>query len=285
MEDYYSILGLTRTATADEIKQSYRRLASRHHPDKGGDTATFQKIEEAYRILGDERSRNEYDSRSQRTTTHSYDFSNPFEHFHVNINGGGLDITEILSQFLRGQRPEFRTQKRNGDLRVNIDLSLTETLSVQQKVIHYTNGKNQTSAIEIQIPAGLEDGATIRYPEIGDNYFEALPRGDLYVNIRHVSDSGFNKIGRADVGIEYEIDCWDAMLGTTATVQALDGTVLSVRIPAGSQHGTKLCLKGQGLYHDQSLTSRGNLYVMLRVRIPALGEHARSRIEELKKLV
>lgn len=283
MEDFYSILGVEKTASADEIKKSYRRLASQHHPDKGGDTAMFQKIEEAYRTLGDPQARAEYDQRGSRPQFHQHGFHGPdisdiFQNIH--IHGGHPDLEGFFGQFFRAQRPQ--EQRRNRDLRITINIPLTELLVPQKKVIRYATSKNEPSTVEIELPAGIEDGATIRYPGLGDNFFETLPRGDLYVNIHHSNCDKFIKVSPVDVAVEVKIDCWDAMLGTTTTVQGLDGAELAVKIPAGTQPGTKLCLRGQGLVVGANGNTRGNLFLHIHVSIPALKDELRPHVQAFR---
>lgn len=278
MTDYYRALGLTKGASQEDIKRAYRKLAMQHHPDRGGDVSKFQEIEEAYRVLGDEKSRAQYDSKKNG---HS-DFSGLFQENHF---GGGqwTDISDIFENFVRTNSARQRAQRKNRDLRISIDIPLPELLKPQKKIVKYTTSKNENSVIEIDIPVGVEEGTTIRYPNLGDNFFDSLPRGDLYVTIRHTNNDGFIKLNRSDVQVEAEIDCWDAMTGTQVTVRSLDGTEFLVKIPPGTQNGTKFNLKGQGLFTNVKDGIRGNLLVLLKIKIPIFSESDRIRIAEFKK--
>jgi curved DNA-binding protein len=281
MEDYYKQLGVERSASTDEIKRAYRKLASQHHPDKGGDTAKFQDIEQAYRVLSDPAARKNYDLGAQRQQQSAH-APNPFGG--VNINQNHV-FEDFFSHFF-GQRPQGpQSQARNRDLRINLDIAITELFCAQKKVVQYTTSKSSPSTVEINIPAGIENGTTIRYPNLGDNFFDTLPRGDLYVNIRHVNTAEFQLAGTTDVVTEFELDCWDAILGTTTKISAPDGSELSVRVPQGVQPGTRLVLRGQGLYVDSAKQARGDLYLVLRVRIPTVPQQHRSNIEEIKKIL
>lgn len=281
MEDHYSVLGVGRTATADEIKRAYRKLASQHHPDKGGDTATFQKIEQAYRVLSDPAARQDYDRPRNAGNQNFHDFSDIFNGVHININQHP-GFEDIFSQIFGRAQPK-QPERKNRDLRITLNLPLNELLAPQKKVLNYTTSKNEPTTVEIDIPAGVEDGATVRYPNLGDNFFETLPRGDLYVNIRHANTDRFAKVSPIDVATEIEIDSWDAMLGTNVQVVGLDGTVFDVKIPAGSQYGVRFNLRGQGLYQDARSGTRGSLYLILKIRTAAVPEEHRAKIQELRK--
>lgn len=248
--DHYQTLGVSRTASPEEIKRAYRKLASQHHPDKGGDTAMFQKVEEAYRVLSDPQQRSAYDNPQPQG-------------FHFDF--GNQNFDDIFAQF--GFGPGFRQQsRRNRDIRTNIVLSLQETLSEQNKLISVkaTNGDRQT--VNVTIPRGVTHGAQIKYAGLGDNMFTNLPRGDLYVQIEVMPNPKFKTSG-LDLLTEIEIDCFEAILGCERTVVGLDNRMFTVKIPAGCQPGTKLKLVGEGLYGFQ-VDIKGSLFVVVNVTVP-----------------
>ena len=260
---YYETLGVPETATADEIKRAYRKLASQHHPDKGGDTKKFQEIQTAYDTLGDDGKRRQYDMQQNGVGGQQF-------HFHT----GGMnnpDISEIFRSFGFGganpfefhQRPQ---QRRNKDLRIEIPVPLVTTLEEQTKTVQVktTNGENTT--VEVKIPRGITNGTSIRYSGLGDNLFNTIPRGDLYVQINVHNADNF-VVNGVDLYTTISVNCLLATVGGTVTVDSLDGKTFELTLPAGTQPGMKFRLAGQGLYVLNS-THRGDLYVELALTVP-----------------
>ena len=177
---HYATLGVAEDANTDDIKKAYRKLASQHHPDKGGDTKKFQEIQTAYDTLSDQGKRQQYDlERSGRgqQNIHWQNFSNEVP----------PDIQNIFQQFGFGGDPfaQFRQQrqKRNKDLRVDLMVPLSTTLEEQTKVISVLTTTGSRETVEVKIPRGITNGTSIKYSNLGDNLFNTLPRGDLYVQI------------------------------------------------------------------------------------------------------
>lgn len=248
MKDYYSILGVTKSASPDDIKRAYRRMASQYHPDKqGGDTAKFQEIEEAYRVLSDPESRSAYD--------------NPRQNVHVNFGGPGFNFDDIFSMF--GVNPRARTPSARLTLWVTLEdvaQGGPRLISVQQ------NGA--VANIEIDIPTGIDDGDTIRYPKMS-------PDGtDLVITYRVRPHDRWERQGRDIIGTE-TIDIWDLVLGCEIPVKDLLGTELVLRVPAGTQPGSLLRLRGRGL-PNSSIPGRqrhgpgGDLLIRVQAKIPTV---------------
>lgn len=267
--DYYNVLGLNKNATTDDIKQAYRKLASKHHPDKGGDTADFQKIQEAYAILGDEQKRKEYDNPQQNI---KFNFSN--------IN----DINDIFQQF--GFNPfntdPFQAHRRpkNQDIRIEVECTLEETLVDQDKTINIRlpNGFNRT--ISIRIPMGITNGTVVNYPGLGDASINSLPSGNLLVHIKVLKHPVFEVHG-LDLYKNYKINALDAILGCDIAVESLDKRLYNIRIPAGSQHHTKFKIPGKGLPGFQ-VDIQGNMIIVLEIEIPVLNENQKNLIKMIK---
>jgi len=260
MTSHYETLGVDKSAGPEEIKKAYRKMASKHHPDKGGDTATFQKIEEAYRILSDPDKRREYDDPAQ-----PFNFQD-FGNMHPGGMPPGMD--DIFRQFgfhfggFRQQQP-----KRNRDLRVNVGLKLHETLSAQKRVISLqtTNGTRET--VSVEIPIGVNHSTQIKYPQLGDNFFNTLPRGDLYVHVIVEPDPRFQVHG-IDLVTTVDINCLDAIIGCEAKFNSLDGKEFALTVPAGTQPGSKFKVTGHGLYAMNQPNIRGNLYLIANITVP-----------------
>ena len=264
--DYYSILGVQRGASEDEIKKAYRKLAMQHHPDRGGDAAKFQQIQEAYDTLGDAGKRQGYDN------------PQPQGNFHFNFShgpGGFADLNDILNQAFGGHHGfhdpfahmrGHHQQRRNKDLRVNIRVDLASTMNKQSKTISVqtTNGHRHT--VDIEIPRGVQNGSQIKYGGLGDNFFDTLPRGDLYVVISVDNDPRY-EIHDLDLLHEAQINCFEAILGQAIDIQSIDDRTFQLNIPAGTQSGAMFRIPNQGLYALNS-NHRGHLLVRLRVVVP-----------------
>jgi len=276
MSDHYQTLGVTRTATADEIKKAYKKLASKHHPDKGGDTSKFQEVKEAYDTLSNPQKRSQYDN------------PNPFRqgdgtHFEFNF-GDGQDMNDIFSSIFGRSQGPFGPRKaqprRNKDLRVNIPVSLASTLEAQRKTVRVQTTNKTPFEVDVDIPKGVTPGTTVKYTGRGDNFFESLPRGDLYVIIQIEQDERFEVFGN-NIVTTLEIDSFDAMIGCEKTVKGIDERSYKIRIPQGTQPGAKFRLEAQGLYAMNS-NLRGDLVVELVVRTPKLTPEQLNQLVKLK---
>lgn len=276
---HYDTLKVSENAPQDDIKKAYRRLASKHHPDKGGNKNEFQKIEEAYRILSDPESRQRYDLERQG-------FGNGAR-FHWDANSDGMpDLNDVFAQFgfHTGRRDPFermRQPRRNKDIRIEMAVGLEETLNHVGKTlqIQTTNGHRET--ININLPRGIDDGSVIKYPGLGDNFFETLPRGDLYVLVRLIPHPRF-RVHHTDIICSLTITAYDAILGTHREITNLENKTFLLTVPPGTQHGTKLRIKDQGLYSTNG--ARGNLLVEIEVQIPVETDPRRKELlDELKK--
>lgn len=266
MADAYEILGVPRGASDDEIKRAYRKLAAKHHPDKGGDTAKFQEIQQAYETLSDPQRRAEHDNPSP--FHHFHHAGGPGAHFEFHF-GGAEDIFQQFFQQGFGQNPFGQRQpRRNKDLRVQLTIDLPETLSNQRKTISVQTTKGDKFTVDVEIPVGVTNGTTIKYGGLGDTMFESLPRGDLYVVITVNNNTGF-EIQGANLIKHLEVNCIDAMLGVDKIVKGIDGREFLVKIPQGCQPNNKFGLQGQGLYH-MNTNHRGDVIIVVNVTVPTL---------------
>ena len=280
MANAYETLGVPKGASDDEIKRAYRKLASQHHPDKGGDTRRFQEIQSAYDTLSDPVKRQQHDN------------PNPFQqfgqsgsngsHFEFHFGGGPEDIFQQFFQQSFGHNPFNRQHqpRRNKDLRVNLSVSLASTLDQQRKTISVQTTKGDRYNVDVDIPRGVNNGTTIKYPQMGDNMFDTLTRGDLYVIINLQPDNRFELHG-INVVANVEIDSIDAMLGCDKLITGIDGREYSIKIPQACQQGTKFGLQGQGLYQMNS-NHRGDLIVNINIIIPTLTEQQLNILKNIR---
>lgn len=271
MNDAYTTLGVSRNATNEEIKKAYRKLAGQHHPDKGGDTAKFQEIQNAYDTLSDPVKRQQHDN----PNPFSNDFGSHFE-FHVNSD-------DIFSQFFRHAHNPFggrqQQPKRNKDLRINLQVHLADTLDVQVKTVNVQTTNGDRFNIDVNIPRGVTSGTTIKYSQQGDNFFESLPRGDLYVFIHVIGDPRFEIHGNS-VLTNLEINSIEAMIGVEKEIQGIDNKNYLIKIPAGCQYGSKFALSGQGLY-ALNQNHRGDLIVNVIIKTMPLSDEQIAVIKNL----
>jgi len=295
-KDYYDILGVARNASQDEVKQAFRRLARKYHPDvsKDADAETkFKDIGEAYEVLKDPEKRAAYDKFGANWQA-GQDFKPPpnwdagFEFSGAGYTGadsaGFSDFFEELFGRSRyaggGQRTTaFRMQGENQHAKIVIRLQdayhgSTQTITLSRPVFD-ENGHVTTRphTLHVTIPKGIIEGQRIRLEGQGMPGIGGGPSGDLYLEIVFAKDPLFHADKR-DIFLPLPVTPWEAALGATVTVPTLGGNV-DLKIPAGSQGGRKLRLKGRGLC---SAKQKGDQYVILRVVIP------KAKTEKQKKL-
>jgi DnaJ-class molecular chaperone len=270
--DYYSTLGVPKGASEDEIKKAYRQLAMQHHPDRGGDQNKFQKIQEAYDTLGDSQKRHQYD--------HPQPQGFGSDGFHFQFNGGG-GFEDIFAQF--GFGGPFQQQRKNKDLRIQIELDLVGTLYDQNKTVSVQTTTGTRETVQVNIPRGIRSGQQMRFPGLGDNMFNTIPRGDLFVHFAVRPDPQFAVEGD-DVVYHAVIDALDAITGTTIDVPNLESKVYRMTVPAGTTHGTRMRLPNQGLYNLNQPT-RGHLIVEIQLSVTARTSDEAVRLaQQLKSL-
>lgn len=267
MATAYETLGVSRDATDADIKKAYRQLASKHHPDKGGDTAKFQEVQVAYDTLSDPVKRQQHDN------------PNPFRGqpgggFEFHQHGGNADVNSIFETLFRqagnpgGFYGRQQQPRKNKDLRVQLNIPLSSTLVSQKKTIAVQTTKGDTFNVDVDLPRGVSDGATVKYKSLGDNVIESLTRGDLYVIINVINDTSCQVHG-INLVSQVEIDSIDAMLGVDKIVKGMNDKEYVVKIPAGCQQNAKFGLKAQGLYQMQSDVV-GDLIVEVKIITPKL---------------
>jgi curved DNA-binding protein len=252
--DHYTTLGVAKNANQEEIKKAYRKLASKHHPDKGGDTKKFQDIQTAYDTLSDPQKRSEYDNPQP---THFGGYS----HF-------GQTPEDIFAQMFGTGSPFGNRQqvRRNKDINLRVQITLEEVITGKQIIGNVSLPSGRDQPVELNIPKGLTSGDVIRYQGLGDDSIPQMPRGNLIATIEEIPHPKFIR-DRDDLHMEYEISIFDIMLGTNIDIRTADGTNLQIAVPRGTQPETKLSCRGYGVPRRNS-AMRGNLYVKLKVKVP-----------------
>jgi curved DNA-binding protein len=241
--DHYKTLGVNSTATPDEIKKAYRKMASLHHPDKGGNTAKFQEVQTAYDVLSDLDKRQEYDNPKPQ-------FGNFGQHPHP--SGQPFDFETIFDVF--GTRFNQTKQRQAPVSRVNVTISLTDVVTGGKRTI----GLGGRNTIEIDLPKGINNGDSVQYRGI------APGGGDLVITFRVREDPEWQRDG-ANLYTQHVVDVWDLILGTESVVKDVLGQTVTILIPRGTQPGARLRLRGKGL---PSKIGVGDIIVQIQASIP-----------------
>jgi curved DNA-binding protein len=315
--DYYDVLGVAKSATEDEIKGAYRKLARKHHPDVNpGDKSAeekFKEINEAYAVLSDADKRKRYDALGQNWKT-GEEFRPPpgWGNAHAEYGdlfgrgrsqGGFSDFFESLfggrsarggaGFALRGQDAEaeiaLTLEEAHRGVKRNITLQVMETCtecrgtgSKGNDLCPICGGAGflrRPKSLEVMIPAGVRDGSIIRLAGQGEPGANGAPAGDLLLHVQIHPHRLFNVVGESDVQIELPVTPWEAALGTNIPVPTLDGPV-QMKIPAGAQGGQRLRLRSRGL--NRRGGERGDEYVKLKiVNPPKLAPKEKELFEKL----
>ena len=225
MKDHYATLGVPRTASESDIKKAYRKLAGQHHPDRGGDTARFQEIQAAYDVLGDAQRRHQYDNpdRGFNTQFHGqspFDFNEIFQAFGVNLGAGANRRAHITP-------------------RMQLWIGIRDVIEGGPRLISVQTDQG-VSNIEVNIPQGVQDGDTIRYPGL------APGSRDLIISYRLRPDPRWQRDG-LDLMTEQTISIWDLVLGSTIEIADPLDKHLALVVPPRTQPNSLLRLKGRGL--------------------------------------
>ena len=254
--DYYSTLGVSKNASDQEIKKAYRKLAMKHHPDRGGDQQKFAEIQSAYDVLSDPQKRQLFDIGADPNRQGGFN-RGPFE-FHF-----GDNMEDIFSQFGFGgaaRRP------KNQSFNIPVEIDLIDVLTGKDISAQVTDPQGKAKIININVPPGIQEGQQIRYEGMGDQTNPQLPPGDLFVIIKIRLHPQFERHNN-DLLLEKTISVWDAMIGGKLQIKTLDGKNLNINIPKGTQPDTFLSCKGEGL-PDLRTKRRGNLMIKLKIQIP-----------------
>ncbi len=354
--DYYEVLGVGKSASADEIKKAFRKAAIEHHPDRGGEETKFKEVNEAYEVLKDADKRKRYDQFGHAGVGSSAaSDGNPFgggfggfgQGQEVHFDFGDLGLGDIFSSFFGGGGQQRQQQSRGRDIETGLEITFEQAVfgteaelelnledncehcngttvepgyelktcetckgsgqvmnvtrtvfgNIQQATIcptckgrgkvpervctvcHGKGTQRRHQTVALKIPAGIDDGATIRLREHGEAIANG-PKGDLYVNVRVKPHKKFTREGDLILS-EENINMIDAALGTSIEVETVDGPV-KMKVPAGSQSGTDFKLSNHGVPHLKG-DSRGAHIVTINVQTPTkLSKRQQELLEEFK---
>jgi DnaJ-class molecular chaperone len=285
-KDYYEILGVGKTAPAKDIKAAYRRLARKYHPDvnKGDKRAEdrFKEVAEAFAVLSDKEKRAKYDRGGHEAFGPGFD---PFAGFDAGqFEFGFGDISNIFEMFgiggMGGRRAGARPRPARGsDVRLEMRVPFeTAVLGGEiEFVVPHTSEK-----VKVRLPAGIDDGATLRLAGKGGSVHPGVAPGDAYLTVRVAPHAVFRREGR-DLYCDKPIGIARAALGGRVEVATLDGPA-TIEIPAGTRSGQKLRLKGRGVPASAGKPA-GNLYAVVQITPPkSLDARSRELLEEFERL-
>lgn len=286
--DYYSILGVSRTADADEIKKAYRKLARMHHPDAGGDEAKFKEINEAYEVLSDDKKRKMYD---QFGTANANEVpfgggayaGNPFAGAAgAGAGFAGINWADILESMRRGEGAfggfdflnmdgagqAYSRATKGQDVSAEIVLSFNEAFSGCTKtLVLRTPSTGETQNVTVKVPQGAVDGGRLRIRGKGNPGQNGGPAGDLLVTTRIQEHPWFTRDG-ADVLLTVPVSPAEAGLGATVTVPTPDGKYAKVKVPAGTASGKRLVMSGKGAKKLKG-SGNGDFKMTIEIALPA----------------
>jgi curved DNA-binding protein len=294
-DDYFKTLGVEKSADAEVIKKAYRKLALKYHPDRnpGNREAEekFKKISEAYAVLSDPEKRKHYESFGSDQFNRRYSQEEIFRNFDLNeiLRGfgiGGMGGNERgfrgagrrgaftyrtggdpFEELFRQGQPHRETLQKGEDLHYNISITLEESVSGVEKTLALQQD-HEVHEISVKIPAGISTGKKLRLSGKGYSGIQGGPSGDLYLNITVLPHPIFARDGN-DIFIEKSISFTQAVLGSSIEVSTIDGTIKRIKVPAGTQSGTKIRMKGYGAPGLKgSGSSKGDQFVKINIEVP-----------------
>lgn len=287
MNDPYKTLKVSKTASAEEIKSAYRKLAKKLHPDlnPGNDAIEqqFKEVSQAYGILGDAEKRKKFDAGQIDSSGQETPWQGGFYHQRANDSkkysrydfGEDVGVGDIFSDLFGGGRSHRQThsvRRKGADVSYAVDVDFMEAAAGATKRIRLGEGKT----LDIRIPPGTENGQTLRLKGQGMAGIGGAPSGDALIEVTVRNHPHFSRDGM-NITLDLPVSLQEAVLGAAITVPTMAGKV-SMKIPAGSNSGTTLRLKGKGI-PGRGGKAAGDQMVKLRVVLPE------SPDEELRKFV
>lgn len=297
--DYYSILGLDKNASADNIKKAYRKLARKYHPDVNPNNpdahVKFQQINEANEVLSDPEKRKKYDeygenwkhaeeyekARQQQAQNGGFASGYDFGGSYSNFSGSNFDgFSDFFENLFGGGSTRSQGKKRSAgfkgsDYNAELHLSFRDAYQTHKQTLN-VNGRN----IRITVPAGIADGQVIKLKGQGGLGINGGPNGDLYITFVISADANFTRKGN-DLYTTVPLDLYTAILGGETMVNTLDGKV-KLKVKPETQNGTKVRLKGKGFPIYKKEGNFGDLFVTFDIKIPTnLSEKQKELFQQL----
>jgi len=257
--DYYSILGVAKNASEQDIRKAYKKMSMKHHPDRGGNEEQFKKINEAYQTLSDAQKRAAYD--------------NPQRNFNTSNMDGWGDIFGAGGPFGFGQR-----RSRNPDIRIKVSISIDEVYTGKQVLAAYRLRNGQEQTVNLDIPIGASEGDTIRFQGLGDNSIPGQ-RGDLYVIIDILPHPLYTRNSN-NVQMTLKVNCLELITGTSSVIKTPEGKNIELKIPPSTKNGTVFSMNGYGLPSART-GAKGTFFIRVEAEIPKLNNLQIAKIQEV----
>jgi curved DNA-binding protein len=295
--DYYKILEIDKSASEADIKKAYRKLARKYHPDLNPNDANakkkFQQINEANEVLSDPEKRKKYDKYG-KDWQHGEEYEKARQQYQRQGNGGfqgteysgfggNEDFSDFFESMFGGGGSSFRgaggnVRFKGQDLNAELHLDIKDVYTTHKQTLT-VNGKN----IRITIPAGVENGQTIKITGHGGPGMNGGPNGDLYITFSISNHTKFKREG-SNLHATTELDLYTAILGGEVMVDTFDGKV-KLKVAPGTKNGTKVKLKGKGFPVYKKEGEFGDLYITYSIQIPTdLSEKEKELFNQLAKL-
>lgn len=320
--DYYEVLGVDKNADEAAIKKAYRKLAKKYHPDTNPGNAQaeekFKEVSEAYDVLSDKEKRKLYDQFGHAAFTegasggYGQNENGGYREYH--FEGGNMNMDDIFSDLFGGafhgggafrssgfgnfgggfhqgkyqqtgyEDPFGRSFATKGsDLNAEVEVTFDEAAFGGKKVIHLQSSDGSLQSYEVNIPAGIESGKSIRLRGKGNPGVHGGEPGDLILKIKVKEKPGFSRKG-ADVYSTVSVPFTTAVLGGEVSVQTIDGRVVC-KIKEGTQSGTKIRLRGKGVASMKNPSVRGDHYVTIEIQVPRnLSMEAKKKLKEFEEI-
>ncbi len=260
MATHYETLGVSEKATDKEIKKAYKKLAMQYHPDKGGDEKKFKEISAAYDGLKTTEKRQQYDAQRR--------FGNNIKFTHTN-QPFGFNLDDIFTDFFGGQDP-FRQRRRapkNRDMTITVPISLENAYNGLKKQISVQLGSGKRQVVDLDFPAGVNNGMTLNYKELGDDSIQGIKPGNLQVRVQ-VNKNPMWERRSNDLYTFRQIDAFEAILGTIIIIKTMSSKTIKATIKAGTQPGTFIRIPNEGMPIIRS-NQKGHLFIRIDVLIPS----------------
>ena len=284
--DYYETLGVARSASKDDIRKAYKRIAKESHPDRNPDDAAaaerFKAATEAYEVLGDEENRQKYDQFGANYK--QFNGGNPFGTGQVDINDlfgeGGIDLGDLFGGGFGGGGRRRQPVTKGQDLRTTATVPFTVSATGGQHELSVQR-QGKTERLSVKIPAGIRDGATVRLAGQGHPGRGGGPNGDLMVTIKVAPHPHFTREGD-HVVLELPLSITEASLGAKVDIPTLLDGEVTMTIPPGTPSGATLRLREKG-FPDPRTGAKGDQRVKVKIVPPKeLSERGRELLEELR---
>ena len=296
-KNYYEVLGVAKTATAEEIRTVFRKKAREYHPDVAKDKVKgaekFKELNEAYEVLSDPAKRAKYDQMGREVPGGGYEWAGGVPRGQAGpgmeeVHFGGTGFSDFFESMfggmggVEGMRAAGgrRVARRGADVEGDLMVTLEEAMQGSSREVTLQRGGGRVETYRVKVPAGVREGQRIRLAGRGQEGASGGEAGDLYLRVRLARHPDLRVEGE-NLVTDLEMAPWEMVGGATVPVRTLEGAVM-LKVPAGSLAGQKLRLRGQGLRREDG--SRGDLYAILEVVVPgAVGAEEKKLWEELGK--